>query len=122
MMINWSISFLILLIVSLLDSTYATHFVILRRDMRFGALAIINLCASVLMTIITPIAAYLGAGVWSLVIEQALGSIVRWIGVWIFLRPWKLSFQLNITEARSQICFWLPGCFRQFAWNCSRSL
>jgi O-antigen/teichoic acid export membrane protein len=97
--------FLILLIVSLLDSTYATQYVILRRNMRFGALAIINLCASVLMTIITPIAAYLGAGVWSLVIEPALGSIVRWIGIWIFLRPWKLSFQLNITEARSQISF-----------------
>ncbi len=97
--------FLILLIISLLDSTYATQYVVLRREMHFGALAIINLCASVLMTLITPIAAYLGAGVWSLVIEQALGSIVRWIGIWIFLRPWKLSFQLNITEARSQISF-----------------
>jgi O-antigen/teichoic acid export membrane protein len=97
--------FLVLLIIGLFDSTYATQYVILRREMRFGALAIINLCASVLMTLFTPIAAYSGAGVWSLVIEQALGSIVRWIGIWIFLRPWNISLQLNITEAHSQIAF-----------------
>jgi O-antigen/teichoic acid export membrane protein len=97
--------FLLFVLINLLDSTYATHFVILRREMRFGAVAMINLCASVLMTIVTPLVAYWGAGVWSLVIEQALGSMVRWFGVWIILRPWKASLHLNIDEAHSQIKF-----------------
>lgn len=97
--------FLTLLIINLIDSTYATHFVILRREMRFGSLAIVNLCASISMTILTPLAAYLGAGVWSLVLEQALGSIIRWGSAWLIIRPHKLSLMLSNAEVRSQISF-----------------
>ena len=97
--------FLVLLTVNLLDSTYATHVVILRRELRFGSLAITNLIASLVMTIFTPLAAYLGAGIWSLVIEQALGSLVRWVSTWIILHPWKLSFHTNMAEARSQLSY-----------------
>lgn len=97
--------FLIFVLINLLDSTYATHFVILRREMRFGSVAMVNLCASVLMTIFTPLAAFWGAGVWSLVIEQALGSTVRWIGAWVFLRPWKASLLFNVNESHSLIKF-----------------
>ncbi len=97
--------FFLFVLINLMDSTYATHFVALRREMRFDAVSMINLCASAIMTIGTPLAAYLGAGVWSLVIEQALGSIVRWIGVWAILRPWKVSLHINFDEARSILKF-----------------
>ena len=97
--------FLILLVINLIDSTYATHFVILRREMRFGSLAIINLCTSISMTILTPLAAYLGAGVWSLVLEQALGSIIRWGSAWLIIHPHQLSLRLSSEEARSQLSF-----------------
>ena len=97
--------FIIFLVINIVDSTYATHFVILRREMRLGSLALINLCASIIMTILTPLAAYLGAGVWSLVLEQALGSIIRWGSAWLVLRPFKLSRRLSTAEARTQLSF-----------------
>jgi lipopolysaccharide exporter len=97
--------FLILMVISLLESSYATPMVVLRRDLRFGPIAILNLCTSLAMTVITPLLAYLGFGIWSLVVEHALGPLVRWIGIWIFIHPWRLTFKIDIKEARAQIKF-----------------
>jgi PST family polysaccharide transporter len=97
--------YLILLLVNIFESSYATHTVIIRREMQFGTLALMNLGASLVMTIISPLLAYLGAGIWSLVAEQVLGPLFRWVVFWIYLRPWKFSLVFKPSEAKNQIRF-----------------
>jgi O-antigen/teichoic acid export membrane protein len=97
--------FLVLLSINVLQASFSTPGVVLRRDMRFGAIALLNLLSSLAMTITAPLLAYLGAGVWSLVVEQAVGPVVRWIGLWVFLRAWPLSLRFDWGEARSLLRF-----------------
>lgn len=94
-----------LLGINFFQATYATPNAIIRREMRFGAMAALNLAASISMTITAPLLAYLGAGLWSLVAEQAIGPVIRWIGFWVILKPWKLSLTFNRDEARSALKF-----------------
>jgi PST family polysaccharide transporter len=96
---------LILLLANVLAASFATPGAMLRRDLHFGALALLNLFSSVAMTVSAPLLAYLGAGVWSLVVEQVIGQVVRWIGFWTVLRPWRLSLRLDWEEARSLLQF-----------------
>jgi O-antigen/teichoic acid export membrane protein len=97
--------FLVLLVVNILQASYSTPGIVLRRDLRFGALAVLNLSASVAMTIVAPLLAFLGAGLWSLVAEQATSQIVRWIGFWILLRPWRPSIRFLTKKAKSLLHF-----------------
>jgi O-antigen/teichoic acid export membrane protein len=97
--------FLVLLGVNVLVASFSTPGVILRREMRFGSLALLNLAASLAMTITAPMLAYLGAGLWSLVAEQAVGPVVRWIGLWVVIRPWRPSLRFNWGEAKSALRF-----------------
>jgi O-antigen/teichoic acid export membrane protein len=97
--------FLALLIINVLAASFSTPGAILRRDMRFGAMALLNLASSLAMTVTAPLLAYLGAGLWSLVAEQAVGPIVRWIGLWGLLRPWRPSIRFDWNEAKSFLKF-----------------
>ena len=97
--------FLVLLVVNIIPASSSTPGVVLRREMRFGALAALNLSASVAMTIVAPLLAFFGAGLWSLVAEQATSQIVRWIGFWIVLRPWRPSLRFWKNKAKSLLQF-----------------
>jgi O-antigen/teichoic acid export membrane protein len=97
--------FLALLSVNVVVASFSTPGVILRREMRFGSLALLNLAASLAMSVTAPLLAYLGAGLWSLVAEQAAGPIVRWIGLWGVIRPWRPSLRFNWGEAKSALRF-----------------
>jgi len=97
--------FLVLLSLNVFVASFSTPSVILRREMRFGSMALLNLASSLAMTITAPLLAYLGAGLWSLVAEQAVGPLVRWIGLWGFIRPWRLSLRFDWGEAKSALRF-----------------
>jgi O-antigen/teichoic acid export membrane protein len=97
--------FLVLLSLNVLAASFSTPGVILRREMRFGPMALLNLASSLAMTVTAPLLAYLGAGLWSLVAEQAVGRLVRWIGLWSFIRPWQLSLRFDWGEAKSLFSF-----------------
>jgi O-antigen/teichoic acid export membrane protein len=97
--------FIILLALNVIIASYSTQGVILRRDLRYGSIALLNLAASISMTIIVPLSAYLGAGIWSLLIEQFVGPIVRWIGLWVFIRPWKPTLEFSFQEVIASFRF-----------------
>ncbi|MFC2053196.1 oligosaccharide flippase family protein [Chloroflexota bacterium] len=97
--------FLFLLLFKLIEASYSTQNIVMRRELRFGPLALLNLISSLAMTIIAPLMAYLGAGIWSLVAEQVIGPIIRWIGFWLVLHPWRPSLKFNLEQARSLLRF-----------------
>jgi O-antigen/teichoic acid export membrane protein len=98
-------AFLALVGIRIFEGFYSTHNIVMRREMHFGALALLNLFASLAMTVTAPLLAYLGAGFWSLVIEQAVGPLVRWSGIYLIIRPWKISLKINRLEAFKQFKF-----------------
>jgi O-antigen/teichoic acid export membrane protein len=97
--------FLVLLSLNVLAASFSTPNAVLRREMRFGTIALLNLASSLAMTITAPVLAYLGAGLWSLVAEQAAGPLIRWIGLWGFIRPWRPSLRFDWAEAKSFLGF-----------------
>jgi O-antigen/teichoic acid export membrane protein len=96
---------LVLLAANVVVAAFSTHGIVLRRDLRFGWMAFLNLLSSLVMTVTTPVLAYLGLGVWSLVAEQVIGPLVRGVVLWVVVRPWRLSLRFDRTEARSLLAF-----------------
>lgn len=96
---------LVLLLANVLAASFSTPNAVLKRELRFGAVAVLNLMSSLAMTIGAPLMAFLGAGVWSLVFEQVVGYLVRWVGLWCFVRPWRPALGFDRGEAKSLLGF-----------------
>jgi len=105
---------LVLLVANLLSASFSTPNALLRRDLRFGALAVLNLFSSLIITVGAPLMAFLGAGVWSLVFEAAIGHVVRWAGLWLVVRPWRPALGFDWEEAKSLLGFGRHVLFSQF--------
>lgn len=87
---------LVLLVINIIQASYSTPGIVVRRDMRFGAIAVLNLSASLAMT---------GVGLWSLVAEQAASQVVRWVGFWAVLHPWRPSLRYVTEKAKALLQF-----------------
>ena len=105
---------LVLLLANVLAASFSTPNAVLKRDLKFGAIAVLNLLSSLAMTIGAPLMAFLGAGVWSLVYEQVVGYLVRWLGLWVVVRPWRLTLGLDWNEAKSLLGFGRHVLLSQF--------
>ncbi len=73
---------------------------ILRKSLAFRQLAITDIVASISMTLIAPLLAWQGLGVWALVSEQAVGIFARLIMVWIIFNMWSPWFGWDKKIAR----------------------
>jgi O-antigen/teichoic acid export membrane protein len=67
----------------------ATPAALLRREMRFQELAILQVLTSLSMSIVGPLMAWRGWGVWAIVGERTSGVLVATIVVWTIIRPWR---------------------------------
>jgi O-antigen/teichoic acid export membrane protein len=105
---------LVLALANLLSASFSTPSALLRRDLRFGALAVLNLLSSLIITVGAPLMAFLGAGVWSLVFEAAMGHLVRWAGIWLIVRPWRPALGFDWAEAKSLLGFGRHVLLSQF--------
>jgi len=59
------------------------HQALLRRQMHFGKLAVIDISAMLVSVIVAVVSAWYGAGYWALVIMQLVSAISIAVGVWI---------------------------------------
>jgi O-antigen/teichoic acid export membrane protein len=99
---------LVLAVFALLELFKALNAVpqaILSRDLRFQRLALLDIVSSLAMTVIAPIVAWLGAGVWALVVERAVGVVVSTAGMWFYRRPWRPVFGLDRSLLRQYLHF-----------------
>ena len=62
---------------------------ILSKEMAFKHLAVADIVSAVAMTIVGPVMAFQGWGVWSIVAENASGILARALLVWLLYRPWR---------------------------------
>lgn len=72
----------------LLSALYTTPRALLRREMKFGAVAIGNLSAEVLSILSAIAAALCGMGYWAVVTRQIIKPVVTMISAWIFCPLW----------------------------------
>ena len=62
---------------------------ILSKEMAFKHLAVADIVSAVAMTIVGPVMAFQGWGVWSIVAENASGILARALLVWLLYRTWR---------------------------------
>lgn len=87
-----------------LEGFAVQHRALLRRQMRFTAIAYAQLVAEGVGIAAGVIAAKYGAGYWSLVILRVTSSVVRVILVWMMC-PWRPSFVFNYSSVRPMVAF-----------------
>ena len=81
-------------IMVLVRALYVVHFSLINRNMEFQKLAKINLCASFLTTIIAIVLAYMGMGVWSLIIKNIVLDLISCMLYFIFAKT-KLRLHIH---------------------------
>jgi O-antigen/teichoic acid export membrane protein len=79
----------------LLSALNAVPQAILRKGLQFRRLAALDVSSSLTMTVVAPIVAWLGGGVWALVAEQVMGTLANTVGLWLYRRPWRPAFGLD---------------------------
>ncbi len=75
--------------ISVLRGLNSVQITILNKNLDFRDLALADVFSSVSMTLVAPLLAWQGWGVWSLVAEQFSGIAARAVLVWGFCRPWR---------------------------------
>lgn len=73
----------------------ATPTTCLRKEMRFKELAVLQVLTSFSMTIVGPVMAWQGWGVWSIVGERVSGVVAATFVLWSFIRPWRLRWRFD---------------------------
>lgn len=92
--------------ITFLGAMNQTQETLLGMTLNFRALALTNVAASVVMTVVAPYLAWRGWGVWSLVAELGSGILTRSLLVWGPLRVGAFRPRFECTEAR---WFWCYG-------------
>jgi len=72
----------------------------LRKSLAFRRIALVNLVASLVVTASSVYVAFLGWGIWALVVERVTGLVTRFILVWGPFRQWKPKVGWDKESAR----------------------
>lgn len=75
--------------ISVFKGLNSVQMTILTKQMAFRHLATVDVMSSITMTVVGPLLAYSGMGVWSIVAEQGSGVFVRTVAIWLFYRVWR---------------------------------
>lgn len=88
----------VLIVSSLLvfvDGVTMAQVTFIRKELAFSILAIADIAASLLMTIVAPLSAWQGWGVWALVAENASYTFAQCLFTWSLFRRWRPRFAWN---------------------------
>ena len=80
------------------------HEALLRRQMRFGALAITEISSALAGFVTAIVLAYFGARYWALVVNQLVMSLVYAVGVWVVC-GWRPGLPVRYSGVRSMLAF-----------------
>lgn len=82
----------------ILVALYTTHVALLKRELKFTSVAIMNLIASFVSILLAVGAAVVGMGYWALVIRQLASPLIIVIGAWV-LCPWRPGSPMHLSLA-----------------------
>jgi lipopolysaccharide exporter len=87
-------------VVTAVTSLGQIHDALLRRNLRFGEIAIVTGVSAAATAVISIGGALLGLGYWALVLGTAVGALVGTVLVWIYDR-WRPSLMLSLASLKS---------------------
>jgi PST family polysaccharide transporter len=82
------------------------HQALLRRQMRFGTLAMVEIIALIIGIATAIIAAHYRAGYWALILMQLATSVSSVIGIWVACK-WRPGWPVRRSRVRSMVHFGL---------------
>lgn len=83
----------------ILKSVGTVHNVLLERDLNFKKKLVPDLSSAIIKAVVSIVLAWLGLGVWALVIGQLVGVVATSIILWILL-PWRPKFEWDTKVAK----------------------
>jgi len=83
----------------------STPIVLLSKQLEFRRIAVLDVASSAAALVVATLMAWRGAGVWSLVGEQASGAMVRFVGLWAYSRPWSPRLKTSWSVIKSYFQF-----------------
>ncbi|OUS03490.1 hypothetical protein A9Q86_00835 [Flavobacteriales bacterium 33_180_T64] len=105
----------------LLNPFYIVQYKLLERDLEFKTISKINLSGVLIGSIAAVIGAYLGLGVYALVIQSIVTSVIRLVLVLVYKR-WFPEFYFNIKEIKHMIWYSLKFKGSQMALYFERNI
>jgi O-antigen/teichoic acid export membrane protein len=95
-----------ILAIRLLGAANSTPESLLQRRLEFRRLVLLNVASSVAMTIVAPLLALSGWGLWSLVVgEQGVSVLVSAVGLWTIRRVWRVRVRFSWPIAKHYFRF-----------------
>jgi PST family polysaccharide transporter len=88
----------------MLTGFYIQHEAIMMRQMRFAAIAVVEIFALVIGFASAIVAAWRGAGYWALVLNQLVMTLVTLVGVWSLCR-WRPGWPSRHAGVRSMLSY-----------------
>lgn len=88
----------------LFASLGAQHRALLRRELRFDALALVDVLAYMIAVAVALVAAARGAGYWALVVLPIVSDVAALLGVWSVSR-WRPGAPASFQEVRTLVAF-----------------
>jgi lipopolysaccharide exporter len=86
--------------VTFITSLSQIHHALLRRDLRYGVIAVITSVNALTTAVVSIVAAFMGMNYWALVLGIAVGSIVDCLMVWTYDR-WRPRWAVDLASIRS---------------------
>ena len=90
--------------VFLLDAASSQHLALLRRSMKFGLLAGIEMLSMIIAAIVALLMAFRGFGFWALIAFQIVVGVVSLMAAWI-IEPWRPGLPHRRSGAGSMLKF-----------------
>lgn len=88
----------------ILGGSVIQHQALLRRQMRFGVLSIIQFSSMLSGVVIAVVAAFQGVGYWALIFMQVAVALCNFILTWIFC-SWRPAFSIHGEGVKSMLAF-----------------
>ena len=101
-MINKIMPFLIA--VYIINATSMVHFSMLKKELKFKIVSMARLAASLLAMLVAVILAFLGYGVWALVVQAVLGQVILTI-VFLSCYSWRPKFTFKVNAIKDLLKF-----------------
>ncbi|MBI2954655.1 MAG: lipopolysaccharide biosynthesis protein [Chloroflexi bacterium] len=95
---------IVLSVVFVVKAVGETHHMLLSRDLRFKAKAVLELVPGLFSAVVSVIGALLGFGVWSLVFGMVVGATFPSVLAWRLV-PWRPTLALDLAQVRAVLCY-----------------
>jgi PST family polysaccharide transporter len=75
--------------IAVIKTLNASRTTMISKELAFGRLAFVDIASSVTMTVVGPLMAWLGYGIWAIVGENLSGVLARALILWLGYRVWR---------------------------------